>query len=128
MQASSGVIRYTKDVLSQCSTDRYLLVTLPGLNAADLKLKQECGMPSLCKAVEDSRVKGRYTVAEVVGDVTGAGFADQIKSACSKKNKEVAVNEIQLESLSLNDRTRALAENGSFQTLLYQCIDVVFTS
>jgi hypothetical protein len=110
------VLRHTKEILATCPTDRYLVVTQPGVHAADLRGAGGCSMPHLCQAVEDSRVRSRYTVSEVVGDVTNAGMAEYIKAACAKKNKAVTVEEVGLASLSSQDRAGTLSENGTFET------------
>lgn len=61
-------------------------------------------------------MRSRYTVSEVVGDVTNAGMAEYIKAACAKKNKAVTVEEVGLASLSSQDRAGTLSENGTFET------------
>ncbi|KAG8413239.1 hypothetical protein J3458_012826 [Metarhizium acridum] len=110
MQTSSEVIKFTKKVLDECPTDQYLIVTQPGINAADLT-QSDCLMPHVCKTVESSRVKGKYTVAEVIGDVTEAKFDEYIKVACRKKGKAAHVKSVQLSSLSPAARAQDLASN-----------------
>lgn len=113
IQTSSQVLKHTKDVLAECSTDRYLVASQPGVNAADLlRPNQGCSMRHLCQAVEDTRIKGKYTVSEVVGDMSNAGLASYIKTACAKKGKDVVVDELDLASPSTDDRLGALAQNG----------------
>ncbi|EFY97597.1 ER protein BIG1 [Metarhizium robertsii ARSEF 23] len=112
IQTSSEVIKFTKNVLDECLTDRYLIVTQPGINAADLT-QNDCLMPHVCKTVEASRVKGKYTVAEVIGDVTEAKFDEYIKLACRKKGKTAHVKSVQLGSLSPAARAQDLASNGT---------------
>lgn len=112
IQTSSEVIKFTKNVLDECLTDRYLIVTQPGINAADLT-QNDCLMPHVCKTVEASRVKGKYTVAEVIGDVTEAKFDEYIKLACRKKGKTAQVKSVQLGSLSPAARAQDLASNGT---------------
>ncbi|KAK2598960.1 hypothetical protein QQS21_005565 [Conoideocrella luteorostrata] len=108
IQTSDEAIKFTNEFLSGCPTDRYLIVTQPGINAADFWQADGCAMPSLCKAVKDARVKGRYTVAEVVGDVTSARFREHIKASCDKKRKTVSLTELPLGPLSAS-RTQAFA-------------------
>ena len=57
-------------------------------------------------------MQGKYTVAEVVGDVAASGFAQHIKTSCGKKGKEVKIIERPLESLSGDDRDQSLSTNG----------------
>ncbi|KHN95404.1 uncharacterized protein MAM_06681 [Metarhizium album ARSEF 1941] len=112
IQTSSEVISFTKHVLDECPTDRYLIVTQPGINAADLS-QTDCLMPRICKSVEGSRVKGKYTVAEVIGDVTEARLDEYINSACRMKGKTVNVNSVQLGSFSPPTRAQDLASNDA---------------
>ncbi|KAK5993174.1 hypothetical protein PT974_06602 [Cladobotryum mycophilum] len=111
IQSSSQVLKYTKDILSECPTDRYLVVSQPGLRAADLRHPNDCALPHFCRAVQDSRVRGKYTVSEVIGELTDAGLSDHIKTACAKKGKTVKVDELRLASLSADDRVGSLSEN-----------------
>lgn len=69
-------------------------------------------MRHLCHTVEDSRVQGKYTVSEVVGDMTNVELASYIKTACAKKGKDAVVDELDLASPSPDDRLAALTENG----------------
>lgn len=112
IQTSSEAIKFTKEFLSQCPTDRYLIVTQPGINAADFWTRDGCAMPHLCEAVEDARVKGKYTVSEVVGDVTGAGLAEHINKSCDKRGKTANIVKRQLESPS-SDRKQALDKSDA---------------
>jgi hypothetical protein len=114
IQTSSEVLKYSKDVLSACPTDRYLVITQPGVNSVDLNPSDTsaCAIPHLCQAAQDSRIQGEFTVAEVVGDVASSCMADYIKTACAQKDKKVIVDEVSLASLSNDDRAGALVENG----------------
>lgn len=105
------MIKFTKNVLSECPTDRYLIVTQPGVNAADLD-SRDCALPHFCKAVDDSRVNGKYTVAEVIGDVTNAQLDEYIKLSCNKKGKAASVDSVRLGSLAPANRAFDLSRNG----------------
>lgn len=70
-------------------------------------------MPHLCKAVEDSRIKGKYFVAEVIGDVAEVRLDEYIKSVCSKKGKAVDVKSVRLASTSQATKARDLASNDA---------------
>ncbi|KAL7797440.1 BIG/ATPase V1 complex, subunit S1 [Trichoderma ceciliae] len=111
IQSSSSVLDYTKDVLSKCPTDRYLIVSQPGLNAADLRGSNGCAMPHLCKAVEDERVNGKAIVSEVVGDLADIDLSEYIKSACAKKDKTVTVDEVHLAALPVEDKASSFSDN-----------------
>lgn len=80
------------------------------MTAADLREPKSCGLPSLCRAVDDSRNKGKFIVPEVIGDATSIGISDTIKKACGAK--VVTVEELDLTSLPSDDRTGALSENS----------------
>ncbi|KAG5979865.1 hypothetical protein E4U55_004699 [Claviceps digitariae] len=112
LQTSSEAVTFTKNFLSECPTDQYLIITQPGVNAADFWTRDGCAMPHLCQAVKDARVQGKYTVAEVVGDVTASGFVQHIKTSCGKKGKEAKIIERPLDSLS-EDRGQALSANDA---------------
>ncbi|RFU73460.1 er big1 [Trichoderma arundinaceum] len=111
IQSSSSVLGYAKDVLSTCPTDRYLIVSQPGLNAADLRGPKGCAMPHLCQAVDDKRVKGKAIVSEVVGALADADLSGYIKSACSKKDTTVIVDEVHLAALSPEDKASSFSDN-----------------
>lgn len=111
MQSSSEAVQYTKEFLRECPTDEYLIVTQPGVNAADLRQSEGCAMPHLCKAIDDSRVRGKYIVAEVIGNITDADFQDHIKSSCARKGRTAKVVRAPLELLS-GSRAKSLAKNG----------------
>ncbi|UNI19155.1 hypothetical protein JDV02_005364 [Purpureocillium takamizusanense] len=113
IQTNSEVLKHTKSVLAECPTDRYLVVTQPGVHAADLRRDEGCAMPHLCWAVDDSRVKSRYTVSEVVGSVAGSGIAEYIRSSCADKKKVVTVDEVALASLVGKNRAGALSSNDA---------------
>ncbi|KAG5929405.1 hypothetical protein E4U42_005977 [Claviceps africana] len=110
IETSSEAITFTKHFLEKCPTDQYLIITQPGVNAADFWTRDGCAMPHLCQAAKDVRVQGTYTVAEVVGDVTTAGFVQHIKASCERKGKEAKIIERPLESFS-GERGQALKKN-----------------
>ncbi|CAM1508501.1 Fc.00g053490.m01.CDS01 [Cosmosporella sp. VM-42] len=124
IQTSSQALKYTKEVLSSCPTDRYLLVSQPGLNAADVEGSDSSSMPHLSRAVEDSHIKGKFIVSEVFGETTKAGLADYINKACAQKNKKVAVDELSLAPLT-SDRVNTLNENNA---ILGQNLEAILSS
>lgn len=111
IQTSSQALESARDLLSTCPTDRYLLVSQPGVNAVELRGPNGCAMPHLCRAVGDSRIQGKFIVSEVIGETTKSGLSDHIRTACSGQNKDVAVDEIVLAPLK-SDRAGSLADNG----------------
>lgn len=84
------------------------------MNAADLQHRHGWDMPSLYRAaVLDPRIRAKYIVSEVIGDFTDAKLADLIKSSCSKKGRDVIVQEVSLPQLPREGRATALKENGT---------------
>jgi len=112
IQTGTQVLDYTSAVLKTCATGRYLIVNQHGLTAADLRGPKGCGLPSLCHAAEDSRNKGKFVVPEVVGDISTstADIVNEIKNACDDKGLGAIINELDLMSLSSDDRAGALSE------------------
>jgi hypothetical protein len=111
IHTASLVQKFTRDVLATCPTDNYLFVTQPGVSASDLRQQNGCPMPRLCKAVEDSRIQGRFSVPEVVGNIESKGIVDLVRKACEHKSKIVNIKEVHLASVSLDNKANALAEN-----------------
>jgi hypothetical protein len=104
------------DILSSCPTERYLLVSQPNLNAGDISDGSGCKMPNLCRVVENNEIQGRFSVAEVIGQVSGVALAEGINAACLAKGKQASIREVELADLpGLGDqgkRKEALADNG----------------
>ncbi|KOS17892.1 Protein big1 [Escovopsis weberi] len=113
IQSSSQVLKFTRSVLSECPTDRYLIVLQPGLNAADLRQANDCSLPHLCSLARDSRIQGTFTVSEVLGKLGDLSLSEHIESSCSKQGKAAKVDQLQLSSLSGEDRAGILAHNDA---------------
>lgn len=69
-------------------------------------------MPSLCRAAEDSQLKAKYIVPEVVGDVTLEGLEEYIADACESKSTDATVGKLDLTSPASDGRAAALSDNG----------------
>ncbi|KAJ4145719.1 hypothetical protein LMH87_004556 [Akanthomyces muscarius] len=112
LQSSSDVLRNTKDILSRCPTDYYVLATQPGMNAADLHHNQFSDMPLLHQSVTlDDRIQGKYIVSEVVGDIKDGNLVNFVKNACSQHGKQAVVEQVSLGQLPQENRARALLLN-----------------
>lgn len=72
-------------------------------------------MPHLCKAAEDSRIKGKLSISEVVGNVDSRDIADFVNKACEGKGKDAIISKVDLASLSPENKADGLAENGKRQ-------------
>ncbi|KXH28127.1 ER protein BIG1 [Colletotrichum simmondsii] len=111
LQTQSQVVKTVQDLLSSCPTDRYLLVSQPNVNAADIRNPDsgDCQSPNLCRAISDKDARGVYSVAEVVGEVPIGKLADYIKKSCA--GKTVEVEEARLAALGRDARAATLADN-----------------
>ncbi|KAI1490327.1 BIG/ATPase V1 complex, subunit S1 [Biscogniauxia mediterranea] len=106
LQSSAQVLSSTKQLLSSCPTDRYVLVSQPGLNAAR-HLRSRDAVPRLRTALDAAA--SRYTVAEVVDDDDGLDLrlvAQYIRETCGVPAS--AVDEIELSPV---DGAKTLREN-----------------
>lgn len=114
-QTSSTALKTTKEFLSTCPTDNYVIVVQPGLHYADLAVEGGSPMKELMKVVDDAAAEGKYIVPEVVGEaVDGAAIKAFLDEACGQKNKEAQVAHIDLRALpeAWESRAGALATNG----------------
>ncbi|OHE95905.1 ER protein BIG1 [Colletotrichum orchidophilum] len=113
LQTQSQVFKTVQDLLSSCPTDRYLLVSQPNVNAADIRNPDngDCQSPNLCRAISDKDARGVYSVAEVVGEVPIGKLAGYIKASCA--GKIVEIEEVRLTALGrdVNVRAATLADN-----------------
>ncbi|KAH7362496.1 BIG/ATPase V1 complex, subunit S1 [Plectosphaerella cucumerina] len=111
LQTGRQVVTSIKSILESCPNDHYQIVSQPNAAAADIRTASGCGVPNLCKAVEDSRVKGTFSVAEVVGQIDRHELEEYIQAVCAKKGKTVTVSETKLPALSTKDHAAQLADN-----------------
>jgi hypothetical protein len=99
-------------LLSTCPTDRYLLVSQPHVNAADLTTPEgPCAVPNLCRAMENEAIQHRFTIAEVFGPMLIHDISNTIKETCANVGKTVDVKEVILTSLPVVSKAQALADN-----------------
>ncbi|KAH6686676.1 BIG/ATPase V1 complex, subunit S1 [Plectosphaerella plurivora] len=111
LQTGRQVVTSIKSILESCPTEYYQIVSQPNAAAADIRTASGCGIPNLCKAVEDSRVKGTFSVAEVVGQIDRHELESYIQAACAKKGKTVTVSSTNLPALSTKDHAAQLSDN-----------------
>ncbi|KAK4105115.1 BIG1-domain-containing protein [Parathielavia hyrcaniae] len=106
LQTSTQVLETAKSLLAACPTRRYILVSQPNLHAADLGADRDdddCRMPNLCRAVRGMDRAHSWSVAEVIGQVSGKPLGEYITSACGDK---VVVERVELAHLP------AISEGG----------------
>ncbi|KAK4193021.1 BIG/ATPase V1 complex, subunit S1 [Podospora australis] len=103
LQTSAQVLASAKDILASCPTQRYFLVSQPNLHAADIRDGADngrCHMPNLCRAIKSESTKGSYSVAEVIGQVSGQPLKEHIQAACKATGKkDVQIDRIELKHL-----------------------------
>ncbi|TDZ74231.1 hypothetical protein CTRI78_v001071 [Colletotrichum trifolii] len=113
LQTESQVLASVKSLLSSCPTDRYLLVSQPNANAADIRGSDanDCRSPNLCRAIASKDVKGVYSVAEVIGEVKIDRLAEYIHTACA--DKKIVIDQTRLSPLGRNpgERANTLSDN-----------------
>ncbi|KAI5461084.1 BIG/ATPase V1 complex, subunit S1 [Mariannaea sp. PMI_226] len=125
-QTSAQAIDNAKSILSECPSDRYMIVSHPGVRSFDLVDAGTCAsnsMRSLCRAAESSNLPGKYIISEVIGELSVDGLAYFIKNACAQKNKQVIVDELALPPVT-SDRAASLEADH----LLTKNIDDIATS
>jgi len=66
LQTASSVLQATKDFLRTCPSDLYIIIQQPALAASDLSARG--AVPHLRAAIADTRVKGFYSVTDVVAE------------------------------------------------------------
>ncbi|OLN84488.1 hypothetical protein CCHL11_08174 [Colletotrichum chlorophyti] len=113
LQTDSQVLKSVQSLLSTCPTDRYLLIAQPNANAADIRGPDgtDCKAANLCRAISSPDVRGRYSVAEVVGEVAITALEESIRKACAAKT--VVIEQTRLAPLGRDTHERAatLADN-----------------
>ncbi|KAM3076064.1 hypothetical protein ACMFMG_006420 [Clarireedia jacksonii] len=104
LQTASSVLHATKDFLRTCPSDLYIIIQQPALAASDLSARG--AVPHLRAAIADTRVKGLYSVADVVAEDLNAvqELESFIASSCDGAKKTIVVN---LDSLSTDPTVRA---------------------
>ena len=87
-----------KRLLATCPTENYLLITQPGLNIKDLQQtsRQSAITTQLKKIFSDDRVKGRYSVSELIGQISSDNLFAYIDAACNKAGQDVNIQEQRL--------------------------------
>ncbi|KAI8633101.1 BIG1-domain-containing protein [Xylariaceae sp. FL1651] len=109
LQSSSRVLESTKQLLSSCPTDRYVLVSQPNLNAGHLS--STAVVPKLSDSL--SRAVSSYTVAEVAGELDLKSIAAYIRETCGLPGS--AIDEVNLSPVpsSAAESAKTLKENDA---------------
>jgi hypothetical protein len=124
-QLMTGTVatQLAQGLLADCPTSRYLIVSQPHINAADLTTSEgACAVPNLYRAMGDSRLQTKVTVAEVFGTLSAEDMVGYVKTTCALKNKEAEIKQLALPALPVKSREQVLADNdyllrGSIENL-----------
>ena len=118
LQTSRQVLESAKEILASCPTSRYVVVSQPNLHASDLRSSSGCLAPNLCRARDSKKIRGHFSVAEVIGDLATEDISNYIKSVCEEKGRDVRVEEHQLSPLpggtGTSKRSAVMGDNGEF--------------
>ncbi|KAF6812901.1 ER protein big1 [Colletotrichum sojae] len=110
LQTDSQALSSVKGLLSSCPTDRYLIISQPNANAADIRSGSDCRIPTLCQAISGKDVRSVYSVAEVVGEVNIDAVEEHIRKSCSSRPEsapKVSVDRRYLKPLGRDAAVRA---------------------
>ncbi|KAI1876663.1 hypothetical protein JX265_004189 [Neoarthrinium moseri] len=110
LHSSKTVQADLDSIISSCPTERYLLVSQPNLNVANLAFSTAA--PKLQAALAAPEVQGRLTISEVAGSpIDLHTLSPRIRAACTAAGKPtVSVETLDLEALP--------ASGGSFQHIV----------
>ncbi|KAK3325433.1 BIG/ATPase V1 complex, subunit S1 [Apodospora peruviana] len=111
LQTINQLVAAAKEVFSTCPTDRYVVVSIPNLHAADVRDASGSRMPNLKRAVSKGNLKSEFSVAEVIGQVATDPLEQYIKTTC----KDSTVERVELRHLpslkEVEKRAEVLADN-----------------
>ncbi len=134
LQTATDVLTTAQSLLASCPTTRYILVSQPNLHAADIRdATGSCRLtPNLCHAVRglggaDSEGAGGggghvWSVAEVVGQVSGRPLREFVEGACRREGVEAVVERVELRHLPAvgsgeEGRGEVVGDNGMLCSL-----------
>jgi len=73
-------------------------------------------MPNLCRAVNSDMTQGRFSVAEVIGQISATPLVDSVVAACAEKGKVAQIEKVELAHLpdlkETAKRVEILSDNG----------------
>jgi hypothetical protein len=80
IQASSDVIDANKNFLNACLSDTYIIVSQPTVHVDDLSNSR--AVPHLREAMSDKKLRTKFGISEVVGEVNPEELKDYLVSNC----------------------------------------------
>ncbi|KAI1438248.1 ER protein BIG1 [Xylaria sp. CBS 124048] len=107
LQSSSRVLESTKQTLSSCPTNHYLLVSQPNLNAGHLRSRAI--VPKLSGSLDHA--VSSYSVAEVAGELDVRSIAAYIRETCDLARSAVDVIDLSPVPSSAAESAKTLKEN-----------------
>ncbi|KAK0754537.1 BIG/ATPase V1 complex, subunit S1 [Schizothecium vesticola] len=110
LQTSGKVVETAAKLLSACPTERYILLSQPNIHAADIRDGARCGLPNLCRAIAAESTRGRFSVAEVIGQVSTKPLMESVTASCAKKGKVAQIQKVELAHLPRVRETAKRAE------------------
>ncbi|KAI1824642.1 ER protein BIG1 [Xylaria intraflava] len=107
LQSSSRILESTKQLLSSCPTNHYLLVSQPNLNAGHLSSK--ASVPRLSSSLDHAA--SSYSVAEVGGELDVRSIAAYLRETCELSRSAIDVIDLSPVPSSVADSAKTLKEN-----------------
>lgn len=108
IQSNSEVLATLQKALKSCPTDRYLIVSQPNLNRANLVGD---AVPNLLRYHD--KAQSRYSLPEVIGELNTDDVVAFVRKSCEGRS-QLFVDQLELAPLpSVND-AHALGENGKY--------------
>ncbi|KAK3359235.1 BIG/ATPase V1 complex, subunit S1 [Lasiosphaeria hispida] len=131
LMTNTQALAQAKQLLQECPTSRYILVSQPNTHYADIRDAGPGGkwhMPNLAHFVTDVfKTKMAYTVSEVIGQVSGTALGDYVTATCAEQGKTVSVERVELTHLpglkEMNKREEVVADNDHELGQLLETLD-----
>jgi hypothetical protein len=102
-------LEITHEVLGDCPTDQYLLVSQPNLVADDLITGSS---QNLRQILTGSGIQGKLEFPGVSGGIKVDDLRKYIGDACEKAGRSVDIHALRLDSLPVAGRAAQFSENG----------------
>ncbi|KAH8664313.1 BIG/ATPase V1 complex, subunit S1 [Xylariales sp. PMI_506] len=101
LMSSTSVQSQINEILASCPTERYLIVSQPGLNIQHVVLSNLA--PKLNEALSSSKIQTRITLPEVSGSLDLKALGNAVKEACGAQGKVVSVEPYDFDPLPASD-------------------------
>jgi hypothetical protein len=119
----AAATQLAQDLLANCPTSRYLIVSQPHVNVADLTTSWgKCAVPNLYRAMGREAIQTTTSVAEVFGTMSAQDLAGFVRTTCALAGKDVHVAQVVLPELPATSKGRALEHNGMRCVCVCVCV------